>query len=829
MTSHDSSRTADPLVGRTLGDCTIQDCLARARRCAVYQARQRPMNREVAVKVLSPALSSDPAAVERFVHEGEAAAAAWDDALVEVHSVGESDGLHYIVMGLVDGEELSSQLLRDGPLRAARAVPLMMQIGAALAAVHRAGVIHCDLQPANILVTDDGKAKLGGFSQAKFAGAPPPVRREDDPTDLPLYFPPEAARGKPLDVRSDIYLFGATLYHLLSGFPPFEAASPEALALMHLREPAPPLQREAPGTPPELCDLVHKLLQKDPAERPETVQDVLDALDRIELDTAGQVKAAGLFRKRKLRPPRRKRLIAGLAVAILGVTLLGLATGVFRPEPPQPPDPLATALDAPPPGPTPGPVEPPSPWQPPTPTHPPWEAALADTGRAVAQLVGSQAFGRALAQYDALEAEHPEPELRVRTGSMREAVLTQAQTAYAALEARATALEATGDFDEARALLRHVVDHYGLDGLTTAATERLAALGRVEKATRDQWAEERRAAAERDERLRLERLSALRKEALHGMRQSLRALDIAAARKHVAGLAPGDATLEQALQDIARVAAVKRKLIALVNAPQPRLRTASIGLPGMGGELKKADDRGLEVHRAHGRPETYSWEQLGAAPLLKLAQRATDAKSGEDLLTCGLLASLLGLTNKSGGLFKAATRLGADATPYLTPLVRDDLAAVERLVGEGQFELAAARLKQLEATHRGAPWLAAVRDRVDGARGAVERGMGDAKAEKVYREAVALFEQKRFFELKPFVTRLKDEFPSSQAVTDTKRPVPFARLAQAVDGLGIRLTVGRRFSDVRTLAEAIEQAKPHSLIELTDTTPYMEAVTIPAR
>ena len=223
------SGAPDPFIGRTLGDCTIVACLARSRRSAVYQARHRVLNRDVAIKILSPDLSPDPHAVARFAHEAEMAGIAHHEGLVEVHGAGESNGLYYIIMNLVEGEELSSVLFREGPLREATAVPLMRQVGVALATLHRAGVLHCDIRPANILVTSDEQAVLIGMGQARRLAEPPLPRRGDDPADLPLYFPPEAGHGRQFDPRSDLYLFGATFHHLLCGSPLFEAASPEEL------------------------------------------------------------------------------------------------------------------------------------------------------------------------------------------------------------------------------------------------------------------------------------------------------------------------------------------------------------------------------------------------------------------------------------------------------------------------------------------------------------------------------------------------------------------------------------------------------------------------
>ncbi len=175
-------------------------------------------------------------------------------------------------------ETLAALLERESRLSADSALSLMQDVTSALAEAHAAGRLHGDVQPANVLVTFDWRANLIGFPEARegedaASGAAPPV---------PIYYPPEVARAKPFDQRSDLFLLGATFYHALAGKPPFDHPNPEDSALLYIRQEAPPLGQVAPGTSVALCCVIHKLLRRKPDERYQSALEVLDALGQIE-------------------------------------------------------------------------------------------------------------------------------------------------------------------------------------------------------------------------------------------------------------------------------------------------------------------------------------------------------------------------------------------------------------------------------------------------------------------------------------------------------------------------------------------------------------------
>ena len=272
----------DPLVGQTLGEFEILELLGRGGMGAVYKGRQAALDRLVAIKVLPQHLASDASYVARFEREAKAAAAIEHPHIVQVYTVGEAGGVRYIAMQFVDGENLHDLLRRRGPLPPDRALELLKQVTSALAEAHSCGILHRDIKPSNILLDAKGNAKVADFGLAKHEGVDVSVTASGAALGTPLYMPPEAAVGTPFDARSDLYSLGATFYHLLAGRPPFEGATPAQLIVKHFDAEPPPLAGCAPGTPPALCETIHRLLAKAPAERYQTADDLLEAVRPLE-------------------------------------------------------------------------------------------------------------------------------------------------------------------------------------------------------------------------------------------------------------------------------------------------------------------------------------------------------------------------------------------------------------------------------------------------------------------------------------------------------------------------------------------------------------------
>jgi hypothetical protein len=233
----------------------------------VYLARDRLLGRPVAVKLLSPAAAA-PDAVARFDQEARTAALLAHPNVVTVfdHGADPGTGSHYLVMEYVQGPTLAQVLAGRGPLPPAEAARIARQVCQALGAAHRAGLVHHDIKPGNILLDPAGRVKVTDFGLASANSAP--VRRVDgEPVwGTAAYLSPEQARGLPTDARSDVYALGCVLYELLTGTPPF-AGDPAALAWQHVsRTPEPPSVRH-PGIGKALDAVVMTALAKQPDER----------------------------------------------------------------------------------------------------------------------------------------------------------------------------------------------------------------------------------------------------------------------------------------------------------------------------------------------------------------------------------------------------------------------------------------------------------------------------------------------------------------------------------------------------------------------------------
>ena len=232
----------------------------------VYRARDRVLERTVAVKVLSPAATQDRALVARFGREARAAAALHHPNIVAVFDSGAHGDLQYLVMEYVDGQSLARLLRQEGMLEPRRAAEVGRQVCQALAAAHAAGLVHRDITPGNLLVDPAGLVKVADFGIAKLAAAST-MTGDGMLLGTAAYLSPEQAQGRPVDGRSDLYALGCVLYELVTGAPPFAGDSSVAVAARQVTEqPIPPSDRN-PRVSPALEAVVLTALAKDPADR----------------------------------------------------------------------------------------------------------------------------------------------------------------------------------------------------------------------------------------------------------------------------------------------------------------------------------------------------------------------------------------------------------------------------------------------------------------------------------------------------------------------------------------------------------------------------------
>jgi serine/threonine-protein kinase len=243
----------------------------------VFRARDLMLERSVAIKVLHEDYSNDSAFQQRFRQEARAAANLSHPNIVTVHDFGLDHGLLFIVMEHIPGKDLKTLLRQRGRFSVDEAIPLMVQACAGIGYAHRAGLVHCDIKPHNMIVTPDGRLKVTDFGIARALSTILPDERADVVWGSPQYFSPEQATGDAPSPASDVYSLGIVLYEVLTGALPFNAPTSEELARMHLEATPIPPSEYVPEIPSALEQIVLKVLSKEPAARYRTA----DQLGRV--------------------------------------------------------------------------------------------------------------------------------------------------------------------------------------------------------------------------------------------------------------------------------------------------------------------------------------------------------------------------------------------------------------------------------------------------------------------------------------------------------------------------------------------------------------------
>ena len=352
-TSRAVTRARAPVSGDLVaGRYELEELVGTGGMSSVFRARDRQLERLVAIKILHERYADESEYVERFRREARAVARLTHPNIVTVIDRGEDAGRQFIVFEYVDGENLKELVGRTGRLPLRRALELALAMAQGLAFAHENGLVHRDVKPQNVLLNAEGEVKVTDFGIARSLDVDHGVTQTGAVLGTSNYLSPEQANGQPVSPATDVYSLGVVLWELLTGDVPFPGDNFVAVALRHINEPPPPIRQLRPDVPPRLAAVVERALEKDPRRRFPSMVELAAELRRClaELDdpaaSAPYVPAADETmirpaprspeprrRQSHARPGRRRRLaylLAALlvaAVAFVLVVLLGGAGG----------------------------------------------------------------------------------------------------------------------------------------------------------------------------------------------------------------------------------------------------------------------------------------------------------------------------------------------------------------------------------------------------------------------------------------------------------------------------------------------------------------------
>ncbi len=343
-------RRGEIMVGTVLsGRYEILEKVGEGGMSVVYKARDRVLNRIVAVKILREQLTGDENFIRAFHREAQAAASLSHPNIVSIYDVGQDADKHFIVMELIEGKHLKDIIRQEAPFPIKQSLIITRQICDALSHAHQKNIIHCDIKPHNILINEDGRVKVADFGIARAVNSVT-MNLSDGIMGSVLYFSPEQAQQETLNRTSDIYSLGIVLYEMLMGNVPFSGENPIAIALKHVREDIPITDEMANRWPKELINILHRALEKNPDDRYQSAQqmarDVSTCLDKIARnpkwdDEANQTAVfAGLNpneteeEELALRRHRREKSVKKTGsrkhkIGIAAILLIAMSLGIF--------------------------------------------------------------------------------------------------------------------------------------------------------------------------------------------------------------------------------------------------------------------------------------------------------------------------------------------------------------------------------------------------------------------------------------------------------------------------------------------------------------------
>lgn len=304
----------------------------------VYKAHCRILDRIVAVKILKEEYSRDTSFVEKFKTEALSAARINHPNIVNIYDVGQEGDIYYIVMELVEGRTLKEIISNEAPLAVERAVDIAIMICDGVHHAHEKGIIHRDIKPHNILITDHGMVKVADFGIARAISNATITYGNNNIVGSVHYISPEQARGEVVNRTTDIYSIGCVLYEMLSGRAPFNADSAITVALKHIHDEVPSLRKLNPDIPAPLESIIMKAMQKNPGQRFASAQDMRNSLLGINMQVPENYKHKRRNEKGMAGAPtlfkgdeavKKKKKLSPLGIAIIAIAFIGLLSGVL--------------------------------------------------------------------------------------------------------------------------------------------------------------------------------------------------------------------------------------------------------------------------------------------------------------------------------------------------------------------------------------------------------------------------------------------------------------------------------------------------------------------
>ncbi len=278
-------RLSEQVIGKTVGGCRILYKIGGGGMGGVFRGHHLGLDIPVAIKILHAHLAEkDPVFIKRFIREARAAARLQHPNIVGVMNVGYENGMHYLVMPYISGGSAAAILYESGPLNLEQVLDIGAQVATALTVAEEHNILHRDIKPANILITEKAEVKLADLGLAKnyLETGDSGVTQTGIACGTPLYFSPEQAKGsRDLDIRSDVYSLGITLYHLLEGSPPFTGESAYVIFQKHVHEDLPPFKRNNPPVPESVYKFLCKMTAKKREERYGSAAELLEAIEAL--------------------------------------------------------------------------------------------------------------------------------------------------------------------------------------------------------------------------------------------------------------------------------------------------------------------------------------------------------------------------------------------------------------------------------------------------------------------------------------------------------------------------------------------------------------------